>query len=48
LLDTFEHPSSEARNLELLSEAEYREIEASVTNWESNPFDDVEIPQRDR
>ena len=43
-LEAFEHPSSEARKLEILPPNRYQELDNSVTNWEANPFADVQFP----
>ena len=45
LLEAFEHPGSNARNLEILRPEPYDELDRSVTGWEANPFADVQMPR---
>ena len=44
LLAPFERPSSDARNLEIMDEAPFQELDGSVTDWETNPFAGLRFP----
>lgn len=45
LLNAFQNPTGDARNLEILPPGRYQELDTSVTNWEANPFADVQFPR---